>query len=179
MFHGSQSKFDSFSLDFVGKNGTTEGYGIYFTDNKTIAENYAHNGWLYSVELNIKDTLKDDVQELTAADIRNIIKLIDSDGSGFLSNYGEVAYTNGGYTSLLITAANECLSFCDTDVDIIGSIHNAGVDLKSLLLAVTETTNKNCIISSADWVKAENDEKIIIMFHNDDIKIKQCLNMHN
>ena len=41
VYHGSPEDFTRFSLDYLGANGTAEGYGFYFTDQKSIAEGYS------------------------------------------------------------------------------------------------------------------------------------------
>lgn len=169
MYHGSKNTFKEWDYSMIGQNGVSEGWGFYFTDNKEIAEHYAHKGFLYHVELNIKDTLKDDKKELTLNQVKEIIKEIDLDGWGFLSNYDDVSFR--GYDSVLSEAAASCY-LIDNDVDIIGNFIGAGEDIKTVLQALIKITNKNSIISNADWIKKEDDEKIIIMFDNTDITIK-------
>jgi hypothetical protein len=40
-YHGSPNAFQEFSYEFMGRNGTAEGYGFYFTSDREIAEGYA------------------------------------------------------------------------------------------------------------------------------------------
>ena len=54
MYHGSLESFTVFDpLLKGGKNGSAEGFGIYLTDDKEVAQPYANNGTMYEGYVNI------------------------------------------------------------------------------------------------------------------------------
>ena len=58
VYHGSPEKFNVFSYENVGAQGTTEGYGFYFTPDKNIAKGYAEKrgeGELFEIYLKIEN----------------------------------------------------------------------------------------------------------------------------
>ena len=107
VYHGSPSDFNTFSLEYLGTNGTAEGYGFYFTDKKSIAENYSRghegqqsgeSGKLFECYLDIKKPLSDTEVTMTRAQFKKFLttlnKQVDADGEplDMLSNYGDVEW---------------------------------------------------------------------------------------
>ena len=107
VYHGSPSDFNTFRLEYLGANGTAEGYGFYFTDKKSIAENYSRGregqqngevGKLFEVYLDIKKPLSDTEVTMSRAQFRKFLtmlnKQVDADGErlDILSNYGDVEW---------------------------------------------------------------------------------------
>ena len=75
----------------MGSNGTVDGQGFYFTDDANFAGIYQQGkGRLIQGFLNIRNPLSAEKQTLTRANIKAALKKLDKDGSGFLSNYGDV-----------------------------------------------------------------------------------------
>lgn len=65
MYHGSPNSFDKFDTEMIGSNSGNKGLlgeGFYFTDDKSLAEDYAlgsrgiksNNGMIYEADLNVK-----------------------------------------------------------------------------------------------------------------------------
>ncbi len=121
-YHGSNKKFDYFTLDTAGAKSDygTLGKGIYFTLDKSLAKHYAgNNGYVYTCELDLRNPLiidtKQKEKELTDATYKNfeevckklnldikddntyndarIVKLLQDNMSNYLQNYdGVIAY---------------------------------------------------------------------------------------
>lgn len=54
-YHGSDMDFDQFNLGAEKKNRGTNVAGIYLTQNKETAIEYAGDGWLYEIKHNVKN----------------------------------------------------------------------------------------------------------------------------
>jgi len=123
VYHGSISRFEKFSYDCIGKNGTSEGIGFYFTDNLDIARGYAwkesDKGYIYTVEFKGKKSLNPDKLTLTRGQVKRLVNAI---GRLYLDNIGEVEYE--GYTSVLNRAVNDLMDYNESDVDLICAIVN-------------------------------------------------------
>lgn len=59
-YHGSKSQINKFTDEFVGKGADQFGPGIYFTSNKETAIGYANGGFVYTVELSLRNTIDAD-----------------------------------------------------------------------------------------------------------------------
>ena len=71
LYHGTKNYFDTFSLDYLRTNGTSEGLGIYLTDSKQVAKSYAFdNGYTLTVEFNGKKPLSSTELTLSKDEIR-------------------------------------------------------------------------------------------------------------
>ena len=126
-YHGSLATFNEFSYDYLGLNGTAEGKGFYFTDNKFYAEGFSSekpNAKLYNVYLNIKKPLSTDKITITPKQVEKLILSIDKNGDNYLSAWGDVNYE--GFNTVLQRALKNEFSYNTNDVDLIHSIRNAG-----------------------------------------------------
>lgn len=121
VYHGSPSDFNIFDFKHIGKTGTTEGYGIYFTDNKETASRYAESK-LYSVYLSIQKPLSYNTITITRSELAKLIKALDKKGDDFLSEFEDVNFL--GYNKVLNIALNSLFKYNDNDVDIIHDIMN-------------------------------------------------------
>lgn len=180
VYHGSPADFNTFSLDYLGTNGTAEGYGFYFTDRKNVAEGYANSyeveggsaGKLFEVYLNIKKPLSDSKLTITKAQFKKFLtKLngyVDSNGDRLdvLSNYGDVEWE--GLNAVLNTALETEYDYCDSDVDLVQSIINGCGDMKAVFNVLRDTVGYDgIIVNEASW---GGDQTIYIAFHPDQIK---------
>lgn len=180
VYHGSPADFNTFSLDYLGTNGTAEGYGFYFTDRKNVAEGYANSyevegggaGKLFEVYLNIKKPLSDSKLTITKAQFKKFLtKLngyVDSNGDRLdvLSNYGDVEWE--GLNAVLNTALETEYDYCDSDVDLIQSIINGCRDMKAVFNVLRDTVGYDgIIVNEASW---GGDQTIYIAFHPEQIK---------
>ncbi len=151
VYHGSPHLFESFSYDKISdSNGTSEGYGFYFTDDLTVAESYAEKtGYVYTIEFLGKKPLSSNKRELTRVQVK---KLVESIGSQYLENYGDIE--SDGYNNLLNQAVRDLLT-CDSDVDIVCSIINAGgITYEKMFKLINQLFGYDCIITQ--WTNGTN-----------------------
>ncbi|AIL33085.1 hypothetical protein IX83_06980 [Basilea psittacipulmonis DSM 24701] len=157
VYHGTgHAPFDTFTMDFMGKNGTADGRGHYFTSDPNFANLYtSENGHVFSVFLNVPTVFSNDKVTLKPTAIKKIIKRIDElNGDetevGFLSNYDDVAYS--GEAAAMRTALEYLLEENSNDVDVINEMINInGMDAEQTLQAVSEVLGATgSIINQAD-----------------------------
>ena len=97
VYHGTNNDFSIFLHDHIGKNGSAEGYGFYFTDSQNFAKGYKKSdGNIIEAYLNIKKPLSLNKLTLTGREIEKLIRAIDPDGDLLISNYEN---TGIGYPS--------------------------------------------------------------------------------
>ena len=187
VYHGSPSDFNTFSLDYLGTNGTAEGYGFYFTDSKSIAENYSKGregqqngepGRLFEVYLDIKKPLSDTEVTMSRAQFKKFLtelnKQVDADGERLdvLSNYGDVEWE--GLNNVLNYAMEIEYDGSDSDVNMIHSIINGCGDMKTVFRVLRKTLGYDgIIVNEATW---GGDQTIYIAFHPEQIKNVDNLN---
>ena len=152
VYHGSPNTFDTFNLDKVGAQGSTEGHGFYFTADREIAQGYAERrdqgeGKLYEVYLKIENPYSNEKRTITKTDVRKILSLLHKkDPEYALSNYGDIAYEG---LNKVLNIAVESENEAETDTDLIGSLVNGGIaPLESVLKAVYDITGKDGVITS-------------------------------
>ena len=182
VYHGSPSDFNEFSLEYLGTNGTAEGYGFYFTDSKNVAEGYARgteaqrhqgsNGRLYEVYLNITKPLSNTEVTMTRAEfkrfLREMNKQVDEDGEplDFLSNYGDVAWDGLNNVINLVTEIEYDGS--DSDVNMIHSIINGCGSMETVFDVLRKTTGYDgIVVQDATW---GGDQTIYVAFHPEQAK---------
>ena len=119
VYHGTTSDFTTFDHKFMGKSGSSYGYGFYFTNNIETAKSYGNVEPYY---LNITKILSSTEKNITKSQLSALLKEIDSDGNGMLSDFDDVFYY--GYDKVLQKATNQLLESNDNDVDLISEIIN-------------------------------------------------------
>ena len=191
VYHGSPSEFNTFSLDYLGTNGTAEGYGFYFTDKKSIAENYTKGlegqrqqektGKLFEVYLDIKKPLSDKKVTMSRAQFKKFLlelnKQVDADGEplDILSNYGDVDWE--GLNKVINYAMEIEYDGSDNDVNLVSSIINGSGNLKTVLDVLRKTTGYDgIIVNEASW---GGDQTIYLAFHPEQIKNVDNINPTN
>lgn len=177
VYHGSPSVFDIFNMDNIGRQGTTEGHGFYFTPNKDIAEGYSlrrGQGKLFSVFLNMKNLFSNEKRTITKQQVRNILlELHKKDGEYALSNYGDIQHE--GLRKTLDTATEIEHSGSDSDTNFIGSLVNGGVGtVENVLEAVYIVTGKNGAITS--WKGEDFETAIYVVTNPTQIKLADGTN---
>lgn len=165
LYHGSPNKFKEFSLDNLRVNGTDEGVGIYFSDNKKIATGYGEKGYLYTVKLNGNKALSDETITVNRTDLRNYLTELNKQ-TDILSNYGEIAYS--GLNKILNVALDNILGSCESDNDILGSIYNTVGEDPIAINLFYRILGYDHIKPNAKW---GNDGHIHVALTNDIIKI--------
>lgn len=166
-YHGSAKEFQDFSYEYLGSNGTSEGFGFYFTSDKSIAEGYADNGMLRKVALDIKKPLNFTQLTISKPEFTKFLQTLDPTGENYLSNWGEVAYE--GYNKVLNTAVEGEFSSSDNDVDLISGIIQASGRNAELINRILKQAlgYDGIIINKPSW---GGDQTIYIVFDNSQIK---------
>lgn len=179
VYHGSPKEFDKFSYEFLGEQGTSEGYGFYFTDKKEIAEGYKKDdkGKLFEVVLDIKKPLNFTEKKITKPQLKKFIKAVDPDGSGYLSNWGDVSFE--GYEKILNEAIKNEFEGSNNDVDLIHGIINAeGRSPERIYPILKETLGYDgIIVDKPEW---GGDQKVYLAFSPEQItETKQLTDIFN
>jgi len=168
VYHGTGADFEEFSHDFMGSQGTSEGFGFYFTTNKSVASGYKKDGGrVMETFISIEKPLSLSQNKLTEKDIARFIKELDPDGQGYLSNWGDVV--SDGYENVLRIAAKAEHRGSDNDVDRISGILNAAGGLNNGKAAIIKKTLgfDGIIVDKPEW---GGSHKIIIPFSSTQIK---------
>jgi len=168
-YHGSPEDFQNFSYEYLGTNGTAEGFGFYFTSDRSIAERYSEGGFLKEVILDIKKPLNYETLTISKQDFATFIKALDPTGDGYLSNWGEVAYE--GYNKVLNMAVEGEMSGSDNDVDLIsGIIQASGRNAEAINRMLKQTLGYDgIIVEKPSW---GDNQVIYIVFDNNQIRNK-------
>ena len=166
-YHGSPKEFQDFSYEYLGTNGTAEGFGFYFTSNKNIAEGYANGGMLKKVILDINKPLNFTQLSISKSEFAEFLKTLDPTGEGYLSNWGETGYE--GYNKVLNTAVEGEFSGSDNDVDLIsGVIQASGRDAETIYKVLKQTLGYDgIIVEKPSW---GGNQIIYIVFDNSQIR---------
>ena len=140
VYHGSKSIFTVFDTGRIGLNGSQEGQGIYFTDNKDFAEGYSDGkGQLLEGYLNIQKPLSDSEVTLTRKEVEQIIRKVDPSGDDLLANYSYGSRYYGTdkhdlwYESALKTTLDSVMEYSETDSEIMAELANAGAGSAQVL----------------------------------------------
>lgn len=168
VYHGSSSKFEIFNFSKIGLNGTSEGKGIYFTDNKSIASGYAQNGFLYTVKLHMNKPLTLNENKISKAELRKVFQYLYNLDEYHLSNYGEVDF-EGLEKVLNYAVENTYNGRCD--VDMLGGLITAIGDAEIVNNAVYEVLGYDSIIAVPKW--RTDEQTLYIALINDIIEIKE------
>ena len=150
LYHGSKAKFEKFDLKKIGsENGTSEGKGFYFTNNKQIASGYAENGYLYTIQFKGKKSLSETSLNITKEEYKQLAKKLH-DLDGYLYNYGDV--DSDGLENVLNEACKMCFEYSDNDSDFISEITNSSGSTRLVLELLYEMFGYDHImIEKADW----------------------------
>lgn len=164
LYHGSPVKFDKFDYKHIGTNGTTEGFGFYFTDHERIALNYGENGYIMSAYLHGK-ALHGNKITITEDEYKQLIIFLDEE-SEYFSNYGDKDFE--GYQTVFNRAMAD-YSQCDSDSELIGSLVNANGSSELVLTAVYQLLGYGYLIEhETGW---GNGHTVYTAFVNEVIEI--------
>lgn len=165
VYHGTDSEFDEFKSEFMGKTGTALGQGFYFSSSNEDASAFGTN--VKAFYLNIRKPLSLDELTLTPNEIRTLIDSIDKAQCeidpefeyGILSDFGDVDYE--GRNKVLKTAT-QMLSDEDNDVELIGGLINASGDYDLVVKVLRNTLEYDGVIC--------RDRGIYVVHHPNQIK---------
>lgn len=154
VYHGSNEKFSRFKMDYMGKNGTENGFGIYFTDVKDEAKGFGK--YVYECQLNIRKLISDTKITLRRPTIQ---KLLDN-----LIKYECNYYQN--FDNNKRETLNSLFEYSQTDTEIIGDIVNAVGNTEAVLTELSKLGYSHTIAFD-DYYKSTH----FVMFDVKDIKI--------
>jgi hypothetical protein len=171
-YHGSLKEFNKFSYDFLGKTGSSEGYGFYFTNIKDIAKQYSDSksGKLYSAYLQINKSLNSTKKTITKQQLMVLIKTLDPNGESILSNWGDV--NSDGYNRVLREAVNAYYDGNNNDVELISVIINDnGRDYDNVYKILKNVLKYDGIITKPNWGHDYGEHIVYVVFSSNQIKL--------
>lgn len=169
VYHGTNSDFNKFEHRFMGQSGTSYGYGFYFTNNAEIAKGYGSTKPYF---LNITKPLSINENEITKAQLKTLLREIDHDGNGMLSDFDDVSYY--GYEKVLDKAADKLLEYNENDVDIVSEIVNlngGGTSSDEIYSILKSTLGYDGIITGY-----HTGDNVFVAFNSNDIKLSDNKN---
>lgn len=176
LFHGSMNKFNRFSLEYKGLNGTDDGFGIYLTPNKEMASMYAEQtkkvGYIYEVSADLENPLS--TEELTVTE-KELSKIIDAlqESSDILNNFNDVDYYG---KKVVKREAMAMLQDNENDVDLINEIANTIGDTEKTAEAFYNVGHYTHIVANERLLQKDT---VVIVLQPERIEIEsvQDLNM--
>lgn len=153
VYHGSPYRFKLFDYNKMRTNGTTEGVGFYFTDNRRIAEAYAQGAYVYTASFNGKKSLSDTRLTIDRIKFREYLIALH-DAHEFLSNWGEVDYE--GLDAVLCRALDGEYNGSNNDVELISGVVNAYGGAEIPLTLCRDILGYDSIVTTAKWGDGAN-----------------------
>ena len=156
MYHGTDSDFNIFKYNNLGKNGLAYGKGFYFTDS--IESGKAYGNILKQVYLDIKKPLQISQKTMTKNDFKTLIEVINQKTNGTIKeDYGSLENALMEY------------DYGGDDIDLINSIMTVSGMNESTFYSVLRDT------LGYDGIKANNktngkDGNIYVVFNSNQIK---------
>jgi len=160
LYHGGPDGFFKFDWRRMGEQGTSEGKGFYFTNEKDVAAGYSsrHGGRLLEVYLKSGTRLDGKKNTIPAAKWKSILLDIhktaeeqDGEGSSPLWNFDDVG--SYGANRVATKAAQDLVRYSESDVDLIAGLIHAGADPQMVYDAVEAHTGKTGILEKDAWDK--------------------------
>lgn len=174
VYHGTNSDFNTFSYDYIGKNGSAEGYGFYFTDSKEKAAGYSKDEKnIKELYLDIKKPLSSEDVTLKRSDIKKLIKEIDPTGDEIISNYESTGrgYPSKEWYNRGLEETIDILFNNGSDLDIISELGNAS-DVKDINETVYDILGYDGYIEKSKY----EDGEVYVAFKSSQVKNIDNLN---
>lgn len=170
VYHGSTAIFTEFSLSFMGRHGSAEGQGIYFTDSKTMAEGYQNaDGQLMEGYLLISKPLSDSKLTLTRGEVRKLLAAMDPTGDDIIINFDPsgMGYPSRAWYNRAMNAALDMLmDGNDTDTELMGEIANINGDTAPVLRMAREVLGYDGYIVEGKY----EDATVYVAFESNQFK---------
>ena len=170
VYHGSTAVFTEFDLSFMGRHGSAEGQGIYFTDSKTMAEGYQNaDGQLMEGYLLISKPLSDSKLTLTRGEVRKLLAALDPTGDDIVINFDPsgVGYPSRAWYNRAMNAALDMLmDGNDTDTELMGEIANINGDTAPVLRMAREVLGYDGYIVEGKY----EDATVYVAFESNQFK---------
>lgn len=141
LYHGTDKIFGDFNLDTIGKNGTANGYGIYFTDSIDFAKKYGNV--VYTVNLKIKRAIREGARTISRRELSNLLIALHREYD-ILNDFNDVSYY--GSHKVLVDAL-DTYNDVDCDVAIVSELANIVGCKLGVNRVINDTLGINCIVS--------------------------------
>lgn len=152
VYHGTKADFNAFDMKKIGLNASSEGYGFYFTDDKSTAQGYKpkNSGNLIEAYISIQKPLDVKQERFGLADTKAIIrKMVDSEvdtysdeiadyKDSFLSNFVDTYSVS--YERAVSEVAKIIVDGNDLAVEQIAELSNVSGSKDNALSAVRDVT---------------------------------------
>ena len=174
VYHGTNSDFNTFSYDYIGKNGSAEGYGFYFTDSREKAAGYSKGERnIKELYLDIKKPLSSEDVTLKRSDIKKLINEIDPTGDEIVSNYESTGrgYPSKEWYNRGLEETIDILFENSSDLDIICELGNAS-DVKDINETVYDILGYDGYIEKSKY----EDGEVYVAFKSSQVKNIDNLN---
>lgn len=184
VYHGTGATIgDDFSFDygFVGKNGSAEGYGFYFTSDKSVADGYQKKGGsVVSTYLSMqkpmplkqkpfgKSVLKKILKRVVENEIVKCPDEVADYKDSFLSNYADTYSMS--FDRALDVASSMVNDGSDTALDQIADIANVSGDKQGVFAAVRDVTGYDGVFSNGYGGRGAEGGKIYVAWFPEQIK---------
>ena len=126
VYHGSLTRFDTFSFKHLGSTGSAHGRGFYFTDDPQLAAGYATKddevGHIYSGFLNIRRLLGESNKKLRRRDVYNLLHKMVRNGSEILWDFNDL--NKYQLETVLSQAVDQLFDTNTNDADILAELGN-------------------------------------------------------
>lgn len=160
VWHGGAKGFTVFEWERMGQQGTTEGKGFYFTNDRDLARGYAdrHGGRIMRVYLRGGKNINGQKLTLTVSQVQRLLTTLheasesQEDGSSPLWNYGDIDYE--GRDRVIGKAALDLVKYSEDDVSLLAGLINGGADPELVYDAMYAVTGKTGITEQDAWGKA-------------------------
>jgi hypothetical protein len=163
-YHGSTSLFEVFDYDKIGTNGTSEGIGFYFTNNKNVAMGYGQQGFIYTVDIHYQKPLSSEKKTITKTQLKKYLSILHQE-TEYLSNWGDIEYE--GFVNVLNRAVESEFNHSENDVELISGISHASGNIEVGLTTLYKVLGYDSIVMEADW----GNQQLYIALTNDIITI--------
>lgn len=159
VWHGGADGFDVFDWGRMGEQGTTEGKGFYFSNDRDIAAGYAdrHGGRLLKVYLRSGKSIDGKKRTISKSQWEKILRIVHEkseaaeEGYSPLWDYGDLR--SDGLSRVVRNAAINLYEYSESDVDAIAGFINGGADPELTYDAVYQVTGNTGIIEADAWGK--------------------------
>jgi hypothetical protein len=179
VFHGGEDGFTVFDWNKMGKQGTSEGKGFYFTNDESLASGYAdrHGGRLMRAYLRDAKPLDGGRKTITKPQAKKILADIHRTAeaseqySSPLYNYGDVE--REGLEKVIREAADNIVSYSEDDVSMIAGLINGGADPQITYDSVYKITGKSGVIENDAWGRSGH--KVFVATSQNNVKLADTI----
>lgn len=169
VYHGSSAQFNQFSHNYLGKNGSSEGRGFYFTDNQNMAEGYYRDGGqVLEGYLNITNPLSNSELTLTKPEVEKLIRAIDPTGDDILAGYDSsgIGYPSRSWYERVLRETVTALMSNESDSELLAEIANVCGDNEAVMRTTKDTLGYDGYIEKGKY----DDATVYVAFTSDQFK---------